>query len=295
MYASMKDEFDKNGFVVLENFLRPSECDEMVEAGLEFTKNLPSKEERVIFSTVDPEKMHLSKEYFINSNDKISYFFEEDAILPDGELKVDPSISLSKVGHALHLLHPLFRCYTYCDRVKNVCANLCLKEPAVVQSMFIYKNPRVGGEVSSHQDSTYLQTSRVPAVGFWIALEDATTENGCLWIVPGSHKSGVHRLMIRNPDKSSNDLLIYDRPPPIYGQSGFQPVPVNKGTCILLHGNVVHKSHANKSEKGRPAYTFHVIEKFDNEYSPDNWLQEGENAPFCNIYKTPQLADSSSD
>lgn len=83
--------------------------------------------------------------------------------------------------------------------------------------------------VSSHQDSTYLQTSRVPAVGFWIALEDATTENGCLWIVPGSHKSGVHRLMIRNPDKESKDLLIYDRPPPIYGQSGFQPVPVNKG------------------------------------------------------------------
>lgn len=50
------------------------------------------------------------------------------------------------MGHALHLLHPIFRCYTYSDRVKSVCLQLGFNEPAVVQSMYIYKNPGVGSE-----------------------------------------------------------------------------------------------------------------------------------------------------
>lgn len=53
---------------------------------------------------------------------------------------------LFKVGHALHLLHPIFRCYTYSDRVKTVCHELGFREPAVVQSMYIYKNTGIGGE-----------------------------------------------------------------------------------------------------------------------------------------------------
>lgn len=61
------------------------------------------------------------------------------------------------------------------------------------------------------------------------------------------------------------------------------------GTCILLHGNVVHRSAHNKSDKSRHAYTFHVIEKQNNNYSPENWLQEGENAPFVNVYTTSQI------
>ncbi|XP_035430850.1 phytanoyl-CoA dioxygenase domain-containing protein 1 homolog [Spodoptera frugiperda] len=282
-------KMQEDGYVVLEDFLSPSECDEMVAAGTEFTKNLPPKEQRIIFSTVDSEKKQLQDEYFLNSNDSISYFFEASAVGPDGELTVDPSISLNKVGHALHYQHPIFRCYTYCDRVKEVAKALGFKEPAVVQSMYIYKNPGVGGEVTAHQDITYLHTAPIPPVGFWIALEDATVQNGCLWIVPGSHKSGVHRRLTRNFDKDSKDKLIYDSPAPFYPQSRFTAVPVSKGTCIVLHGNVVHRSAHNHSSNGRPAYTFHIVEKQDNQYSADNWLQEGERAPFSNLYTTSQL------
>ncbi|XP_049885363.1 phytanoyl-CoA dioxygenase domain-containing protein 1 isoform X2 [Pectinophora gossypiella] len=261
----------------------------MVQAGLELTKNLPSAEQRAVFSTKEGSKQQLKDKYFLESNDKISYFFEAEAVGDDGELKVDPSVSLNKVGHALHLLHPIFRCYTYCSRVKTVCKELGFKEPAVVQSMYIYKNPLIGGEVIPHQDATYLYTTPIPPVGFWIALEDATVQNGCLWMAPGSHKSGVHRRLKRNPDKEANEALIYDCPASVYPQSSFTPVPVNKGTCILIHGNVVHKSATNKSDKSRHVYTFHIVEKMDNTYSPDNWLQEGENAPFLNIYTTKQM------
>ncbi|KAG6452496.1 hypothetical protein O3G_MSEX007659 [Manduca sexta] len=289
MHDTIRNQLEQDGYVVLQDFLRPAECDELIAAGLELTKNAADSDKRAIFSTTESGKQQHKDEYFLGSNDKIRHFFEEAAIGPDGKLQVDASVSLNKVGHALHLLHPIFRCYTYSDRVKTVCQELGFKEPSVVQSMYIYKNPGIGGEVTAHQDATYLYTEPVPPVGFWIALEDATIQNGCLWMARGSHKSGVHRRLTRNPDKESKEALIYDRPAALYPQSSFTPIPVPKGTCVLIHGNVVHKSAHNRSDKSRHAYTFHVIEKHNNQYSADNWLQEGENAPFLNLYTTPQL------
>ncbi|XP_050360441.1 phytanoyl-CoA dioxygenase domain-containing protein 1 [Nymphalis io] len=289
MRHTLRNQLEQDGYVVLEDFLRPAECDELLAAGLELTKQAPDSDDKTIFSTLENDKQQLKDRYFLESNDKISFFFEAQAVGTDGKLQVDPSVSLNKVGHALHLLHPIFRCYTYSDRVKAICRELGFREPAVVQSMYIYKNPGLGGEVVAHQDATYLYSEPVPPIGFWIALEDATIQNGCLWMARGSHKSGVHRRLIRNPDKESNQALIYDKGAPVYPQSGFTAVPVSKGTCILIHGHVVHKSAQNKSDKSRHAYTFHVVERHENSYSPDNWLQEGENAPFQNVYTTPQM------
>jgi phytanoyl-CoA hydroxylase len=118
-----------------------------------------------------------------------------------------------------------------------------------------------------------LYTDPVKLVSFWIALDDATKENGCLWIAPGSHKSGVHRRYLRNKDPVAQELLVYDKPVAYYQQSSFRQVPVRRGTCILLHGQVVHYSDANKSETSRHAYTFNVIETQHVNYSRDNWIQ----------------------
>lgn len=93
--------------------------------------------------------------------------------------------------------------------------------------------------VIPHQDSTYLYTDPIPPVGFWIALQDVTIQNGCLWISPGSHKSGIHRRLIRNPDKDSKQALIYDRPAPVYPQSSFTAVPVPKGIYLQQVLNIL--------------------------------------------------------
>lgn len=138
--------------------------------------------------------------------------------------------------------------------------------------------------VTMHQDATYLYVEPMKLVGFWIALEDATLENGCLWIAPGSHQSGVHRRYMRNKDLNSQELLIFDRAAPCYPLSNFRPIPVRKGTCILIHGQVVHFSYPNKSETSRHAYTFHVIETKHVSYSKENWLQPPAEG-FANLYK----------
>merc|ERR1711976_562899 len=86
--------------------------------------------------------------------------------------------------------------------MKNLCKIFGYLDPVIVQSMYIFKQPGIGGEVTPHQDGTYIYTDPLRAMGVWIALEDATLENGCLWFVPGSHKGGLRGdwRFIRNPE-----------------------------------------------------------------------------------------------
>ena len=93
----------------------------------------------------------------------------------------------------MHTDHETFKKYTFNDKIKEICWQLGFKKPAIPQSMYIYKNPGIGGEVKSHQDASYLNTEPNSAIGFWIPLADATVENGCLKFIKGSHNSGVHR------------------------------------------------------------------------------------------------------
>lgn len=88
-----------------------------------------------------------------------------------------------------------------------------------------------GDTVVAHQDSTFLYTEPDTLVGFWIALDDATLENGCLWIVPGSHKTGVYKRFIRNPEKRSDNQTVFQGTLPDYEQSLYVPVAVEK--CII--------------------------------------------------------------
>lgn len=85
----------------------------------------------------------------MDSADKISYFYEKDALDENGDLLVKASLAPNKVGHALHRLHPTFEACTYNDKVINVCRALGLINPVVPQSMYIYKNPGIGSEGQS--------------------------------------------------------------------------------------------------------------------------------------------------
>ena len=192
---------------------------------------------RKIFNTTENQDAQSKEEYFMESGDKVRFFFEDGAVGNNGELLVDPTVALNKVGHALHVENPIFKKISFSNRVKEICWQLNFNRPAICQSMYIYKNPGIGGEVIPHQDSWFLYTEPNSAIGFWIALEDCTLQNGCLQFIKGSHKSGVHRRYIRNPDKTSKDLMIYDRAAPFYPQSSFTPIHCSKGNYLVLKIN----------------------------------------------------------
>jgi phytanoyl-CoA hydroxylase len=150
--------------------------------------------------------------------------------------------------------------------------------------MIICKQPEIGGAVPPHQDSTFLYTDPPSAVGFWYALEDATVENGCLSFLPGSHKmSEVEKRFVRKAGGGGTEFIDNEgrRFPPgkefgkVEGENEGEYVlgEVKAGTLVLIHGNLLHKSEKNTSQKGRIIYTFHCIEGDGAVYDEKNWLQ----------------------
>lgn len=130
---------------MIENFISPEEVDELITAGTELSKQAP-KDDRKVFSASDASESQNREQYFLNSGDKVCYFYEAGAIDAKGELVVDPTIALNKIAHALHTEHEVFKKITFDDRVREVCWSLGFRVPAIPQSMYIFKNPGVGSE-----------------------------------------------------------------------------------------------------------------------------------------------------
>jgi phytanoyl-CoA hydroxylase len=181
-----------------------------------------------------------------------------------GDLIKPESQAINKIGHALHLLSPQFVRTTMTLRNRAIARSLGFSDPCVLQSMVICKQPNIGGAVLSHQDSTFLYTDPPSAVGFWYALEDATQDNGCLSFAPGSHKRCRIRRRLVRAERGGTELV--DLPLSTDNENGtdqeeekqWQMEEVKKGSLVLIHGAVLHKSERNLSPKSRFIYTFHV-------------------------------------
>ena len=118
-------------------------------------------------------------------------------------------------------------------------------------------------------------------LGFWWALEDCTTKNGCLWAVPGSHNLGVHRRF-RRADPPAKGIEFVPKEPVKWDLKDAVPLECPAGTLVLIHSALVHFSEDNTSPNTRHAYSIHVIDgKEGVKYPADNWLQR--DTPFNEI------------
>ena len=93
-----------------------------------------------------------TNKYFLDSAGNISFFFEEGSFHPDGSLVQDKALSVNKCGHALHDLDPAFRAFSRSAKMHAIYRALGFRRPLPVQSMYIFKQPSIGGPVVPHQD-----------------------------------------------------------------------------------------------------------------------------------------------
>uniref|UniRef100_A0A7R9U0J0 DEAD-box RNA helicase Q domain-containing protein n=1 Tax=Prasinoderma coloniale TaxID=156133 RepID=A0A7R9U0J0_9VIRI len=289
--------FRRDGVLVLEGFSSAEEVEALKARMLQIVEDdFDPAAVRSVFST--DEQTRKSDDYFLDSAARVSFFLEEGE---EAQAAVDKTMRLNKVGHALHDLDSTFRAFSRSERVAGVCRSLGFVRPTPVQSMYIFKHPRVGGEVNCHQDSTFLATDPPSCCGLWWAVEDADEGNGCLWAIKGSHAdgSGVHRKFVRgarargepgaDPD---SPLMEMDGELPEYEVSKFEPLPCKAGALVLLHGALVHMSYPNRSGRSRHAYSVHVVEgDSKHPWLKSNWLQRPEAAPFEPLYDTGAPAD----
>lgn len=280
------EQFRRDGYLVVEDFLTPSECNKLRERAFLMVREADVSQHPIVtFNTRDENQQARNTDYFLTSGDKIRIFYEDGAFGENGELKVPLERAVFMLAHGLHVQDEEFKKVTFSDRMKGVVRSLDLKKPSVFQSMIIFKQPKIGAAVKPHQDSTYHYTIPMNLVGFWIALEDADMDNSCLWFVPGSHKSGIPQRLLKTiaedgtiGTRFEGDLSTYPKP------EEYVATPVKKGTLVIIHGEVVHKSEKNESDRSRNIYAFHVYDAGTSEWSGENWLQPTADRPFPCIY-----------
>ncbi len=265
--------YHDQGFLVLPGFHDAAALAAVRDRSLAIVDSFDAEHEAAMFSS--SERALTSDAALIASGSGVHCFFETEAFGADGRLNRDKRLAVNKIGHAMHDLDPVFNRFFRDPRGAAICLALGLQQPLLWQSQVIFKPPGIGGEVRWHQDASFFDTTPQTVTTFWVALEDATRDNGCLWVQPGGHRGPLRERFVRDGDRLQMEAL--DTTPWPTTADGV-PLEVPAGTLVVFHGLLPHGSAANRSAVSRMACTLHVTDGAAV-YSPRNWLQRDASLP----------------
>jgi phytanoyl-CoA hydroxylase len=263
---AMQAAYARDGFLILEGFLDQPTCDALQDRIARLVADFDPATTRTVFST--KTQAHARDRYFLESGGAIRFFLEDGALDEGGGLAVAKELALNKIGHALHDLDPVFAKVSRSPRIAALAAAVGPAHPLLLQSMYIFKQPHIGGEVGWHQDATFLYTQPVSVVGLWMALDDATIENGCMTALAGAHRGPLRRRF--QSERGVMAMRVLDETP--WPEDAEVAIEAPRGSVVVLHGLLPHASGPNLSARPRHAYSLHLIDA-TAEYPADNWLQ----------------------
>jgi phytanoyl-CoA hydroxylase len=196
--------------------------------------------------------------------DAIEAFFEvykaNGQAVYDGNLRFD---EIDPAQRQLRAMHP----HRYSDRalgwglnrrVMDALAELLGRPALLAQTMYYFKPPGAKGQ-GMHQDNFYLLAAPATCIAAWTAIDAATVDNGCLWVVPGSHRHAIH-CPKAVPGQTWND----------YGDSHVNPFPreatpvrveVPRGSTMFFGGQLIHGSGPNRTaDRSRRTFIGHYVD-----------------------------------
>jgi len=266
---NLQNQYLEQGYAVIQGVIPQSALDSIRSAATRIVDEFDIVAHRSVFSTKDRDRGR--DDYFMQSAEAVHCFLEEDALDPEGNLIYAKDLAINKIGHAMHDLVPEFSAFCRLPLFAQCLRSIGYQSTVLWQTMYIYKQARIGGEVRWHQDASYLFTEPSSIVGFWVALEDAHRENGCLWVQPGGHHSPLREIYEVDHESRTGTLRELDDTPWPSVTDGI-PVEVPAGSLVIFNDHMPHFSSQNRSETSRQAFTMHFAEESAT-WSARNWLQ----------------------
>ena len=165
----------------------------------------------------------------------------------DGMLPVDanePDSDVLKKYVAIHFPHKIsevIHASLFNPKIVDVLTAIVSPNLKCMQSMLFVKAPGKKGQ-AWHQDEFYIPTRDKSLVGAWIAIDDATVENGCLWIIPG--RPGYMMQRVKNESSEYADVDTIDVSA---NKNDMLPVEVKNGSVVFFNGYTLHSSLSNKT------------------------------------------------
>jgi len=210
------------------------------------------------------------------------------AHVPPERLQVEPGVvkgetrtdthadSLRKMSHiAFH--DEVFAAHARNEKVLDVLESLLGPNLVLYQDQLFMKPPRIGSRQAYHQDAPLgFHIDPPEMVTCWAALNEATIENGCLWMLPGTHRHGfIDRSKWREYEKMA-----------LAGQlPAEQPIELKAGDCSFHHGLILHSSRPNLTNLRRRGYATHYVSarcRYTGEPKKnDAQLVRGQSFPGC--------------
>ena len=149
--------------------------------------------------------------------------------------------------HMIHKISPVMHRYLSQRTMVDVLTKIIGPNVKCMQSMLFIKAAGKPGQ-AWHQDEFYIPTRDRSLTGGWIALDDATIENGCLWVIPGSHKPGILWPQHMHDDRRFDCAGETHSFP--YSDEDSIPVEVKAGSLVFFNGYLLHRSFPNGADSG---------------------------------------------
>ncbi|RQO66546.1 phytanoyl-CoA dioxygenase family protein [Pedobacter sp. KBW01] len=205
--------------------------------------------------------------------DETAAIFRGDRGQVEGLLPADKSKSNAEVMkqyvaiHFPHKISPLIKEYLFHEKIVEVLTNVVSPNLKCMQSMLFVKGPGKAGQ-SWHQDEFYIPTRDQSLIGVWIAIDDATVDNGCLWIIPGRPKYMMPRIKNENTQYADVDTIDVS----MYSTDQIIPIAVKKGSVVFFNGYTLHSSKRNKT---KDCFRTALVNHYMSAESMLPWDQDG--------------------